>query len=405
MRKLPFPSEEIISNRQIKNLIKVKTIKYPFKSIKESEDFYQKIIEEEMILSNDYNFENIQKLLNLYIKGINYYQNTLGHKEIDYFQEKINSLLNNPKARNILNKEKTKIEMNLDKSDSNFSFEEKSDVQLNKYMTKKNNNLNFNLIRSKTYKDSVALNKSKLNFLNRSIKQGMQEKEYQKKKIVEINTEFSDIKNQLNKTTLFLEDEIQKQSDNFKEKLLKKKTLVQKENKRKQNIIEQELNIIKEEKINENNNDENVQNIIKNNSNDLKLKSKEEINKMFEEYNKTICGLYFLNTLKNISELVNKNISSNMKIIEEYQNNINELLKMQMDGNVKISDDDIDSLKEEQELESQKNNDLYEKYIEEEISNFKIYGYSHSSPNELGMLKGKIKNEIYNDIYNILDNK
>ena len=405
MRKLPFPSEEIIPNRQIKNLIKVKTIKYPFKSIKESEDFYQKIIEEEMILSNDYNFENIQKLLNLYIKGINYYQNTSRHKEIDYFQEKINSLLNNPKARNILNKEKTKIEMNLDKSDSNFSFEEKSDVQLNKYMAKKNNNMNFNLLRSKTYKDSVALNRSKLNFLNRSIKQGMQEKEYQKKKIVEINTEFSDIKNQLNKTTLFLEDEIQKQSDNFKEKLLKKKTLVQKENKRKQNKIEQELNIIKEEKINENNNDENVQNIIKNNCNDLKLKSKEEINKMFEEYNKTICGLYFLNTLKNISELVNKNISSNMKIIEEYQNNINELLKMQMDGNVKISDDDIDSLKEEQELESQKNIDLYEKYIEEEISNFKIYGYSHSSPNELGMLKGKIKNEIYNDIYNILDNK
>ena len=405
MRKLPFPSEEIIPNRQIKNLIKVKTIKYPFKSIKESEDFYQKIIEEEMILSNDYNFENIQKLLNLYIKGINYYQNTSGHKEIDYFQEKINSLLNNPKARNILNKEKTKIEMNLDKSDSNFSFEEKSDVQLNKYMTKKNNNMNFNLLRSKTYKDSVALNRSKLNFLNRCIKQGMQEKEYQKKKIVEINTEFSDIKNQLNKTTLFLEDEIQKQSDNFKEKLLKKKTLVQKESKRKQNKIEQEFNIIKEEKINENNNDENVQNIIKNDNNDLKLKSKEKINKMFEEYNKTICGLYFLNTLKNISELVNKNISSNMKIIEEYQNNINELLKMQMDGNVKISDDDINSLKEEQELESQKNNDLYEKYIEEEISNFKIYGYSHSSPNELGMLKGKIKNEIYNDIYNILDNK
>ena len=58
---------------------------------------------------------------------------------------------------------------------------------------------------------------------------------------MEINTEFSDIKNQLNKTTLFLEDEIQKQSDNFKEKLLKKKTLVQKENKRKQNKIEQEL--------------------------------------------------------------------------------------------------------------------------------------------------------------------
>jgi hypothetical protein len=94
-----------------------------------------------------------------------------------------------------------------------------------------------------------------------------------------------------------------------------------------------------------------------------------------------------------------------MKINEEYQNNIKNLLKMQIDGNDKISDDDINSLKEEQELEIQKNDDLYEKYIEEEISNFKIIGYSNSSPKELEILKNKIKCEIYNDIYKILDNK
>jgi hypothetical protein len=132
---------------------------------------------------------------------------------------------------------------------------------------------------------------------------------------------------------------------------------------------------------------------------------KEKINKYFDEYNENIYNFYFLDKIKKISELINKNFSLDMKINEEYQNNIKNLLKMQIDGNDKISDDDINSLKEEQELEIQKNDDLYEKYIEEEISNFKIIGYSNSSPKELEILKNKIKCEIYNDIYKILDNK
>ena len=78
---------------------------------------------------------------------------------------------------------------------------------------------------------------------------------------------------------------------------------------------------------------------------------------------------------------------------------------MQMDGNDIISEEDINSLKEEQILEIQKNDDLYEKYIEEEISKFKLIGYSNSSPKELDTLKNKIKCEIYNDIYKILDKK
>ena len=137
----------------------------------------------------------------------------------------------------------------------------------------------------------------------------------------------------------------------------------------------------------------------------IKNSLKEKINKYFDEYNENIYNFYFLDKIKKISELINKNFSLDMKINEEYQNNIKNLLKMQIDGNDKISDDDINSLKEEQELEIQKNDDLYEKYIEEEISNFKIIGYSYSSPKELEILKNKIKCETYNDIYKILDNK
>ena len=132
---------------------------------------------------------------------------------------------------------------------------------------------------------------------------------------------------------------------------------------------------------------------------------KEKIKKYFDEYNENIYKYYFLNTVKNISELANQNISINMKINDEYQNNIKDLLKQQIDGNNKISDEDIDSLKEEQNLEIQKNDDLYEKYIEDEISKFKLFGYSNSSPKELEILKNKIKCEIYNDFYNILSNK
>ena len=137
----------------------------------------------------------------------------------------------------------------------------------------------------------------------------------------------------------------------------------------------------------------------------VKNSLREKINKCFNEYNESIYKFYFLNTIKNISELINKNFSLNMKINEEYQNNIKNLLKMQMDGNDKISEEDINSLKEEQILEIQKNDDLYEKYVEEEISKFNIFGYSNCSPKELALLKNKIKCEIYTYINNILTNK
>ena len=403
MRKIKYPSKDVIPDNYIKNLIKVKTKKNAFKSEKESEDFYKNIIEEEMILSNDYNFTNIEKLLNLYIKGINLHQKTSETKEIYYFQEKINSLLNKPKVKSIMNKEKKKTESNLN---------ERNSFDNNKFGIK-NMNISVNLPKSKTLKDNVMLNSNKLKYLNKSIRQELEEKEYQKKKIDEINNELLE----KNRTMLLLKDDFKKQANNFKEKLLKKKTLKQqrknklnlstinanKENNNKNDINEDKSltdiysynKIINEEKnINlKNNEDDNI----------IKESFKEKIYKYFDEYNDSIYKNYYLNILKNISELANENISKNMKINEEYQTNIKDLLKQQLDGNDKIKDDDINSLKEEQELEIQKNDDLYEKYIEDEISNFKLYGYSYSAPKELDMLKNKIKCEIYNDIYNILD--
>ena len=420
MRKLEFPANKIILNNEIDNLITIKAKISPFKNQKESEDFYKKIIEEEMLLSNNYTVDNIENLLNLYIKGINLYQNTSQTNKIFLFQEKINLLLNNSKAKTLLNEEKQK---------SNFSSEEKSDTFLNKYKignnVNKNKNSNVDLIRSKTYKDNETLYRNKLKNLNIKIKQGIKETEYQKKKIVEINKEFSQMENQLSKTSLFLEDEIKKQSNSFQEKLLKKKTIIQKE---------RNLNKFKNFVINEENENYNESNEINNkkefksdkelpqiNTNDvskidedeelnlgnqnIKNSLKEKINKYFDEYNENIYNFYFLDKIKKISELINKNFSLDMKINEEYQNNIKNLLKMQIDGNDKILDEDIDSLKEEQELEIQKNDDLYEKYIEEEISDFKIFGYSNASPKELEILKNKIKCEIYNNIYKILDKK
>ena len=137
--------------------------------------------------------------------------------------------------------------------------------------------------------------------------------------------------------------------------------------------------------------------------NDIKISLKEKVNKYFDEYNISIYKYYYLRTINKISELIKENILLNKKINDEYQNNIKELLKMQINGNDKITDEDIDSLKEEQELEIQKNNDLNEKNIEEELTNFKLFGYSHLSPKEMEILKNKIKCEIYNYIYNILD--
>jgi hypothetical protein len=419
MTEIKLPSKNIITNYDINHLIKIKTKISPFKSQKESEAFYKNIIEEEMLLSNDYTKINIEKLLNLYIKGINLYQNTQETKQIYLFQEKINLLLNNSKAKTLLNKEK---------NNKIYNSEGKNDKLLISYKFEKDENKDngINLLRSKTYKDNMIAYRNKLNKLNKSINQGLKEKEYQKKKLSEINKEFSQIENKITKTSIFLKDEIKKQSSNFQEKLLKKKTIkqkVKKQNKLNSNYIIKEENEIDNE-FNEINNKsinnidfkkENKQfpNNISNSKTEVfnlgkinvKNSLREKINKCFNEYNESIYKFYFLNTIKNISELINKNFSLNMKINEEYQNNIKNLLKMQMDGNDKISEEDINSLKEEQILEIQKNDDLYEKYVEEEISKFNIFGYSNCSPKELAILKNKIKCEIYTYINNILTNK
>ena len=50
-------------------------------------------------------------------------------------------------------------------------------------------NISVNLPKSKTLKDNVMLNSNKLKYLNKSIRQELEEKEYQKKKIDEINNE------------------------------------------------------------------------------------------------------------------------------------------------------------------------------------------------------------------------
>ena len=396
MRQITFPSKEIIPKKDINKLIKVKTKKNPFRSEKESEEFYKNIIEEEMILSNDYNFANIEKLLNLYIKGINLHQKTLDTKEIYYFQEKINLLLNTPKVKSIINKEKKKTDLNIyfdDNNNNSFKIEKRP----------KNNN-DINLLRSKTYKNNIALNSFKLKALNQSIKQELEAKEYQKKKIDKINKELFN----KNKSVLLLKDDFKNQANNFKEKLLlkrKNKLNMSTINKDKENNINNKnksltavysLNkkIEVKEEINLKNNDDN---------NIIKESLKEKIYKYFDEYNDNIYKYYYLKTLKTISELAKENISKNMKINEEYQTEIKNLLKMQLEENSVIDDEDINNYKEELENEIQKNDDLFEKDIEEEISIFKLNGYSFSAPKELEMLKNKIKCEIYNNIYNILN--
>ena len=396
MRQITFPSKEIIPKKDINKLIKVKTKKNPFRSEKESEEFYKNIIEEEMILSNDYNFANIEKLLNLYIKGINLHQKTLDTKEIYYFQEKINLLLNTPKVKSIINKEKKKTDLNIyfdDNNNNSFKIEKRP----------KNNN-DINLLRSKTYKNNIALNSFKLKALNQSIKQELEAKEYQKKKIDKINKELFN----KNKSVLLLKDDFKNQANNFKEKLLlkrKNKLNMSTINKDKENNINNKnksltavysLNkkIEVKEEINLKNNDDN---------NIIKESLKEKIYKYFDEYNDNIYKYYYLKTLKKISELAKENVSKNMKINEEYQTEIKNLLKMQLEENSVIDDEDINNYKEELENEIQKNDDLFEKDIEEEISIFKLNGYSFSAPKELEMLKNKIKCEIYNNIYNILN--
>ena len=449
MENIKLPSNEIIFKKEIDHLIAPNIRKNPFKSQEESEEFYKNLIKEEMILSNDYNSTNIEKLLNLYLKGINLYQNIPDSKEINSFTDKINLLLNATKTKSTLNEEKKKEELYILNEDSDFDEDKNNNNNNNSKIwnnsDKRLRKINVNLLRSKTSKNNVIINKNKLKNLTKSIMKGMKEKEYQKKKIDEINNEYNNIKKQYFQTSLFLKDEIQKQSNDFKEKLLKKKTIVQKGKlkKNKMNVSEDdnlkedgkikiyrnktpeknnnqdlELNFNKlnnKEKTRKNSitnqkfiNSESNLNIIKEESgqqNDAKNILNEKIYKYFDEYNEEVYQSYFLKTIKKISELIEKNISLNMKINDEYQNNIKDLLKMQLDdNNNNIIDEDIDNLKEEQKLEIQKNDELYEKYIEEEISNFKLYGYSSSCPKELELLKNKIKCEIYNDMYNNLLN-
>ena len=135
-------------------------------------------------------------------------------------------------------------------------------------------------------------------------------------------------------------------------------------------------------------------------------KLKQKIDKYLEEYNNDICKYYFLSAMNNISDLAKKKYLNNLNISEGYQTNIKNLLRKQISCNdpeeEKILEDDINSLKEEQDHETQKNNDLYDKFIDEEISKFKSLGYSHSSLKDLDILKSKIKCDIYNEIYNAL---
>ena len=114
---------------KIKNLISFNNIKNPFKSSKESENFFKKIMEEEMNLSNSYNSGNLNRLLDLYFKGINLYENTPNIEKVNAFIEKSQQLLQSSKAKKVLNQSKTKTpEMHEAKTDSTLIDEnEESD--------------------------------------------------------------------------------------------------------------------------------------------------------------------------------------------------------------------------------------------------------------------------------------
>ena len=467
-----------------------------------------------MNLSNSYNSENLNRLLNLYFKGLNLYQNTPNTDKVDAFIEKSQLLLQSSKAKKILTQNKTKTpEVNEIKTDSTLIDENEESEHSNKnkllnnnkekidFQNKNNNNeddeeddeddennnvnkLKFDYRKYKTIKHNEIQNRNKLNYLSNTIKKGIKEKKNQKIKIYEINKEYSKIKEQQLKTSIFLEDEIKKQSSNFKVKLLRKRTMFNKSKNIKLKIDTIKEENIKEENItqniNKNNDKENktkIKNIKKNkiinsktpkknkyynnkifnklndikkikrnsfsffiqnekiinkykhnlNNNNIKInikndnsnkkdiveknnnmndRLKQKIDKYLEEYYNDIYKYYFLSTMNNISDLTKKKYLNNLNIYEGYQINIKNLLRKQISCNdkdeEKILEDDINSLKEEQDHETQKNNDLCDKFIDEEISIFKSLGYSHSALKDLDILKSKIKCDIYNEIYNAL---
>ena len=409
---------------KIKNLISFNNIKNPFKDSKESEKFFKNIIEEEMNLSNTYNSENLNKLLNLYFKGLNLYQNTPNLDKVNAFIEKSQLLLQTPQAKKILNQNKKKknIEINEIKTDSTLNDEneesEKNEKIENEEKDENNNEnkLKYDFKKYKTMKHNEIQIRNRLNYLSNSIKKGIKEKNNQKIRVNEINREFRNIKEQQLKTTIFLEDEMKKQENNFKEKLFRKRTKLNYINKLKRNSFSFFIKKGKDKTINNNNKkDININNNENNNKNDINKNKKENITddlkqdiyKNINEYNNEIYKYYYLTTMNKISELSKKKYLNNLNIYEGYQINIKELLRKQITCNDKeeenILEDDINSLKEEQDHEIQKNNDLYDKYIDEEISKFKLFGYSKSSVKELDLLKNKIKCNIYNDFYNLLN--
>ena len=500
------PHNKNIQNAKIKNLISFNNIKNPFKNLNESEKFFKNIIEEEMNLSNNYNSENLNKLLELYFKGLNMYQNTPNIEMINAFTEKAQMLLQSSRVKKILNQNKKKTkEIKEIKTDSTLIDEnEESDYSnknkiINKEKSEYNNlynneeeededdeneynTLKYDFKKNKTIRLNEIQNRNKLNYLSNSIKKGIKEKNNQKQKINEINKDINNIKEQQLKTSIFLEDEIKKQSNNFKKNLIRKKTMLynksknikfnfdvikeenMKEDKDNNNQIknienkdnqkfkrnkenkenksyrigkirrnktpkklnyklffnktkdikqlrrnsfsffikkDNNINKIKDDNKSKNNNDDDIDN------NNIINQLKSKINKYIEEYNDDIYKYYFSSTINKISDLAKKNFSSNINIYEGYQINIKDLLKKQMSCNNAeeegILEDDINSLREEQDHEIVKNNDLYEKLIEEEISNFKSFGYSNLTLKELDILKNTIKCDLYNEIYNILN--
>ena len=259
-----------INNNQsskIKDLISFNNSKNPFQDSRESEQFFKSLIEEEMNLSNNYNSENLNRLLELYFKGINYYQNTPNIDKVNAFIEKSQVLLQTSKAKKILNQTKTKnVEISENKTDSTLidENEESDNSNKNKKISKIkeiqddgedegdiNDNLPVNnfkkeIRRNKTMRINEIQNRNKLNYLSNTIKKSIKEKNKQKLEIKRINNEFNNIREKQLKTSIFLEDEIKKQSDNFKVKLSRKRTM-----KMKNYHSKLKIDTIKEENIHE----------------------------------------------------------------------------------------------------------------------------------------------------------
>ena len=199
---------------KIKNLISFNNIKNPFKNSKESEQFYKTIIEEEMNLSNNYNSSNLNRLLDLYLKGINLYQNTPNTDKVNSFFEKSQLLLQSSKAKKVLNENKEKTpEVNEIKTDSTLIEENEESDYNNKNKTNEKiyelhnnkdekddkedmdndddedkdvidneNKLKFDFEKYQTMRHNEIQNRHRLNYLSNSIKKGIKEKDNQNKK-------------------------------------------------------------------------------------------------------------------------------------------------------------------------------------------------------------------------------